>query len=65
MDDHVELFPMPTQIAVTLRKFLSERRTGNITLNIKNGRILGLHVVDINSVDSKEDSKQFARRTGT
>ena len=35
---------IPPEIATAVAKFLSEGRTGNVTLNIKDGRILGAHI---------------------
>ena len=44
MSNHIETLRLPGQVADALRKFLSARRTGNVTLNIKDGRILAAHV---------------------
>ena len=41
---------IPPEIATAVAKFLSEGRTGNITLNIKDGKILGAHVNEIISI---------------
>ena len=41
---------IPPEIATAVAKFLSEGRTGNITLNIKDGQILGAHVNEIISI---------------
>ncbi len=41
---------IPSEIRTAVAKFLLEGRTGNITLNIKDGQILGAHVNDIISV---------------
>lgn len=49
MSNHIrdETVQLPGQVAAALRKFLSEGRTGNITLNIKDGKILGAHINEI------------------
>ena len=39
--------PLPLEVASALTEFLSERRTGNIQLNIKDGKILGAHITEI------------------
>ena len=38
---------IPPEITTAVATFLSEGRTGNITLNIKDGQILGAHVNEI------------------
>ena len=38
---------IPLEIRTAVAKFLSEGRTGNVTLNIKDGQILGAHVNEI------------------
>ena len=48
----IETIRLPGQVAAALRKFLSECRTGNVTLNIRDGRILGAHVNEIITVKS-------------
>ena len=42
--------PIPPEITMAVAKFLAEGRTGNVTLNIKDGKILGAHVNEIISV---------------
>ena len=42
--------PIPPEITTAVAKFLAEDRTGNITLNIKDGKILGAHVNEIITV---------------
>ncbi len=42
--------PIPPEITMAVAKFLSEGRTGNVTLNIKDGKILGAHVNEFISV---------------
>ena len=42
--------PIPPEITMAVAKFLPEGRTGNVTLNIKDGKILGAHVNEIISV---------------
>ena len=46
--------PIPPEITVAVAKFLSEGRTGNVTLNIKDGKILGAHVNEIISIRPTE-----------
>jgi len=46
----IETIRLPGQVAAAVHKFLSECRTGNVTLNIKDGKILGAHVNEIISV---------------
>ena len=46
----IETIRLPGQVAAALRKFLSECRTGNVTLNIKDGRILGAHINEFISI---------------
>ena len=38
---------VPRRLTVMIEKFLGDRCTGNIQLNIKNGEIRGLHVTEI------------------
>ena len=38
---------IPPEITTAVAKFLAEDRTGNITLNIKDGKILGAHINEI------------------
>ncbi len=47
---HIMNDPIPPEITTAVAKFLSEGRTGNVTLNIKDGKILGAHVNEIISV---------------
>ena len=49
MSNHIETLRLPGQVADALRKFLSECRTGNITLNIRAGKILAAHVNEFGS----------------
>ncbi len=46
--------PIPPEITMAVAKFLSEGRTGNVTLNIKDGEILGAHVNEIISIRPTE-----------
>ena len=39
--------PLPPIIMQRLRKIVVDRWTGNVQLNIKDGRVLGFHVVEI------------------
>ena len=41
---------MPTEVVEVFLKFTEGRCTGNVTLNIKDGRILGIHVEQIISL---------------
>ena len=52
---HLALHPetggtIPDEIWAVLTRFMRERKTGNIKLNIKDGRILGYHVEEIRSL---------------
>ena len=38
---------VPRRLTALLEKFLRDNRTGNIRLNIKDGKILGAHVEEI------------------
>ncbi len=38
---------VPREVWDLLERFMRERKTGNIKLNIKDGRILGYHVEEI------------------
>ncbi len=46
MDDREPLV-LPKQFATAMREFLANGCTGNLKLNVKDGRILGLHVEEI------------------
>ena len=41
---------VPRRFTASIEKFLGDRRTGNIQINIKDGKILGMHVNEIISV---------------
>jgi hypothetical protein len=41
---------MPEEVAAALRRFLIDKSSGNIQLNIKQGIILGFHVTEIRSL---------------
>ncbi len=49
MDDREPLV-LPKQFATAMREFLTNGCTGNLKLNVKDGRILGLHVEEIISL---------------
>ncbi len=38
---------VPRRLTASIEKFLGNRRTGNIQINIKDGKILGAHVEEI------------------
>ena len=38
---------VPRRLTASIEKFLGDRRTGNIQINIKDGNILGAHVEEI------------------
>ena len=44
MDDNEAI---PPEVATAVAEFLAASRTGNLTLNVKDGKILGLHVHEI------------------
>ena len=46
--------PIPPEITMAVAKFLSEGRTGNVMLNIKDGKILSAHVNEIISMRPTE-----------
>ncbi len=50
MDDEEAI---PPEVATAVADFMAASRTGNITLNIKDGKILGLHVYEIINVQKK------------
>ena len=41
---------IPLEITTAVAKFLAEGRTGNVTLNIKDGRVLGAHINEFISI---------------
>ena len=43
---------IPPEVATAVAEFMAASRTGNITLNIKDGKILGLHVHEIINVQT-------------
>ena len=43
-------FTLPIPMIVNLGDFLLDRRTGNVRINIKDGRILGYHTEEIVSL---------------
>ncbi len=55
MDDREPLV-LPKQFAKPMREFLTNGCTGNLTLNVKNGRILGLHVEEIISLKASGEA---------
>ncbi len=38
---------VPRRLTALLGKFLLDKRTGNVRLNIKEGKILGIHIEEI------------------
>ena len=38
---------VPRRFVASIEKFLGDRRTGNIQINIKDGKILGVHTTEI------------------
>ena len=46
----VTMFPLPSEVAARLRPFFLDKKSGNISLNVQHGRILGLRVEEIFSV---------------
>ena len=59
---------VPRAVANALRQFMADWRTGNLQLNIKDGRILGLHVNEIVSLnmagEPAANGQGGSRRTG-
>ena len=47
---NTKLISVPCEVAEALQKFIEAQCTGNVTLNIKDGKILGAHVNEIISV---------------
>ncbi len=41
---------IPPEVTAAVAEFMAAGRTGNVTLNIKDGKILGLHVHEIINV---------------
>ncbi len=60
MDDREPLV-LPKQIARPMREFLTNGCTGNLTLNVKDGRILGLHAEEIISLKASGEATAGAR----
>ena len=48
--DNREPLVLPKQFATAMREFLTNGCTGNLKLNVKDGRIRGLHVEEIISL---------------
>lgn len=47
----IESFPtLPAEVYAILHRFLLDRKTGNVKLNIKEGRVLGYQVEEIVSL---------------
>ncbi len=44
---------LPPEIAVALAEFLAKGRTGNVRLNVKDGKIRGAHIEEILTVTSR------------
>ena len=38
---------LPPEIECALAQFLADRRTGNVQINVKDGKILGAHVTEM------------------
>ena len=47
IDDFTVNGRLPDEIIGPISDFLLDKRTGNITLNIKDGKILGFHIEEI------------------
>ncbi len=60
MDDREPLV-LPKQFAKPMREFLTNGCTGNLKLNVKDGRILGLHVEEIISLKAVGKATAAAR----
>ena len=45
---------VPDEIISKLKSFLIDKRTGNLTLNIKDGRILGFRAEEVVSLKASE-----------
>ena len=56
---NTKLISLPCEVAEALQKFIEAQSTGNVTLNIKDGRILGAHVNEIISVKPAARSVAF------
>ena len=46
---------VPTRLTHIIEKFLLDKRTGNVRLNIKEGKILGIHVEEILAFRANND----------
>ena len=52
---NTKLISVPCEVAEALQKFIEAQCTGNVMLNIKDGKILGAHVNEIISVKPAGD----------
>lgn len=39
--------PLPAKVEEVLRQFILDRKTGNVRINVKDGRVLGVHLEEI------------------
>jgi hypothetical protein len=39
--------PLPAKVEQMLKQFLLDRKTGNVRINVKDGRVLGVHLEEI------------------
>lgn len=51
-DQEKPYLAIPSRALHKIRDFLLDRKTGNIKLNVKDGRVLGIHVEEIESLKS-------------
>ncbi len=64
--DNREPLVLPKQFATAMREFLANGCTGNLKLNVKDGRILGLHVeeiISLKAVDKATPANQPRQRS--
>ncbi len=64
--DNREPLVLPKQFATAMREFLTNGCTGNLKLNVKDGRILGLHVeeiISLTAVDKATHANQPRQRS--
>ncbi len=59
--DNREPLVLPKQFATAMREFLANGCTGNLKLNVKNGRVLGLHVEEIISLKAVDKATTGGR----
>ncbi len=49
----VAQMPLPDELLRVIKKFMLDKRRGNITLNIRDGEILGFKTEELHSITSQ------------